>query len=261
MRKTPDQTERAKTFHSLHVPGDPLVLFNVWDAGTARVTAQAGAKAIATGSWSVAEAHGYGDGEKLPLELALTNLERIVAAVKLPVSIDLEAGYGRAGTAVAETIAKAIAKGAIGCNLEDRIIGEEGLYSAADQSSRIRAAREAAERAGIPFFINARTDLFLKAPSTKHDGPLVDAALQRAQAYAEAGASGLFVPGLVDEALIGNLCKACPLPVNILVLPAAPPANRLAALGVARISHGPGPYRLAMRALEEAARDAHASVL
>jgi 2-methylisocitrate lyase-like PEP mutase family enzyme len=259
MAKTQDQLERAKTFRALHVPGDPVVLFNVWDAGTAQVAARTGARAIATGSWSVAAAHGYADGEKMPLELALADLERIVAAVQLPVTVDLESGYGRSPADVSETVTRAILAGAIGFNLEDRIIGESGLYSAADQSSRIRAARQAADRAGIPAFINARTDLFLKADRTTHDGELLDAALRRAEAYAQAGASGFFAPGLVDETWIERLGRECALPINILVLPMAPPAKRLTELGVARISHGPGPYRLAMRAFEDAAREAYAS--
>lgn len=168
----------------------------------------------------------------------------------------LEAGYGRTPAAVSETVAKAIAAGAIGFNLEDRIIGEKALFSIPDQSARLRAARTAADQAAIPAFANARTDLFLKADPVNHDDRLVDAALRRAEAYAEAGASGLFAPGLVDERLIGRLCQACPLPVNILVLPKTPSPRRLAELGVARLSHGPGPYRLAMQALEDAARAA-----
>jgi 2-methylisocitrate lyase-like PEP mutase family enzyme len=256
----PTQVERATVFNGLHTPGKPLILFNAWDAGSAAVVARAGGKAIATGSWSVAAAHGYADGELLPLELALANLREIVAAVDLPVTIDLETGYGRSPDAVAETFAKTLGNGAIGANLEDQVIGSETLHSAADQSSRLRAARGAADSLAIPAFINARTDLFLKADPGRHDDALLDAALRRAEAYAEAGASGFFAPGLVNERLIGRLCAACPLPVNILVRPGAPPPKRLAELGVARISHGPGPYRLAMRAIEEAARDAFSGV-
>jgi 2-methylisocitrate lyase-like PEP mutase family enzyme len=254
------QAERAKQFSSLHVPGNPVVLFNAWDAGSARAVAAAGAQAIATGSWSVAAAHGYEDGEKLPLELALANLSRIVGAVNLPVTLDFETGYGSTPAAVGESVGRAIAHGAIGFNLEDRVIGTKDLYSIADQSARLLEARLAAEQSGVSAFINARTDVFLKTDRAQHDAPLLARALERAAAYAGAGASGLFVPGLVDETLIGELCKASRLPVNILVLPQSPPAKRLAELGVARISHGPGPYRLAMKTVEDAARQAHSAL-
>ena len=250
----PTQIQNAEIFQRLHIKGDPIVLFNVWDAGTARVVAAAGAKAIATGSWSVAAAHGYSDGQALPFGVALENLARIVAAVSLPVTIDLEAGYGDAPEIVAESVARAIAHGAIGFNLEDQIIGGDGLYSIAAQSRRIQAARHAADHVSIRAFINARTDIFLKAAAEQHDDRLVDEALQRALAYAEAGASGFFVPGLADERLMKRLCEACPLPVNIMVMASTPTAKRMAELGVARISHGPGPYRQMMRMLEEAAR-------
>jgi 2-methylisocitrate lyase-like PEP mutase family enzyme len=251
-----NQEARAETFKSLHKPGDPLVLFNAWDAGSAKAVAAAGAKAIATGSWSVAAAHGYLDGESLSLDFTIANLARIVAAVDLPVTIDLEAGYGASPDAVGESVTRAIQAGAIGFNLEDQVINGDGLYSIDDQAARIRAARAAADRLSIPAFINARTDVFLKADAPKHDAVLLDAVLLRAAAYADAGASGLFVPGLVDAGLIGKLCAASPLPVNVMVLPALPPPAQLAKLGVARISHGPGPYRLAMQFLEKAAREA-----
>jgi 2-methylisocitrate lyase-like PEP mutase family enzyme len=253
------QLDRAAAFQRLHVKGSPLVLYNIWDAGTAQVVARAGAKAIATGSWSVAAAHGFSDGETMPLESALANLREIVGAVELPVTIDLEAGYGAAPSVVAESASKVLQAGAIGFNLEDQVMGTDTLYSIAEQSARVRAAREAADRVGIPAFINARTDLFLKADPARHDGALVAAAIERAEAYATAGASGFFAAGLVDEALIGRLCAACPLPVNILVRPNTASGKRLAELGVARISYGPGPYRAATQAMEAAARAALAS--
>jgi 2-methylisocitrate lyase-like PEP mutase family enzyme len=250
------QADRAKTFSDLHVPGKPVVLFNAWDAGSARAVEAAGAKAIATGSWSVAAAHGYEDGEKLPLELALANLARIVAAVKLPVSLDFETGYGATAEAVGESVARAIAAGAIGFNIEDRVIGGHELRSIEDQSARLRAARRAADASGVPVYLNARTDVFLKADRSAHDRNLLAAALERAAAYSAAGASGLFVPGLIDETLIGELCARSPLPVNAFAMAGSPTARRLAELGAARISHGPGPYRLAMKQIEEAAREA-----
>lgn len=247
------QQDKAELFNALHIAGEPLILFNVWDAGSAKTVAQASASAIATGSWSVAAAHGYPDGEALPLDLALANLARIVAAVDLPVSIDLERGYGDDPAAVGRTVAKAIAAGAIGCNLEDSKDGHQ-FYDIREQSERLRAARNAAEAAGLRFFINARVDLFLRSPASTHDRSLLEQALERAVAYIEAGASGIFVPGLADSALIGAFCKASPKPVNIMAAPGVPPAEELSTLGVARISHAGGPYRRIMRVLEDEAR-------
>jgi methylisocitrate lyase len=252
------QESSARLFQSLHVRGQPLVLFNAWDAGSARAVADAGAKAIATGSWSVAAANGFADGEHLPLALAMENLRRIVKAVALPVTIDLESGYGETPAAVAATIAAALAAGAVGCNLEDSFPADGSLRDVAGQVARLAAARRAADDAGIAFFINARTDVFFQAPAATHDVAMVDATLDRARAYAEAGASGLFVPGVVAEDLIARIAEASPLPVNIMAMPGVPDRKRLAELGVARISHGPGPYRGAMRWLTEAAKAAMA---
>ena len=252
------QESRARLFHSLHVRGQPLVLFNAWDAGSARAVADAGAKAIATGSWSVAAANGFADGEHLPFALAMENLRRIIKAVALPVTIDLESGYGETPAAVAATVAAALAAGAVGCNLEDSFPADGSLRDVAAQVARLAAARRAADDAGIAFFINARTDVFFQAPAATHDVAMVDAAVDRARAYAEAGASGLFVPGVVAEDLIARIADASPLPVNIMAMPGVPDRKRLAELGVARISHGPGPYRGAMRWLTEAAKAAMA---
>jgi len=250
------QNDKAKPFHALHVPGRPLVLFNAWDAGSARAVAEAGAKAIATGSWSVAAANGFADGEKLPLAFALDNLRRIVAAVAQPVTIDLESGYGDAPEDVAATVAAAIEAGAVGCNLEDSFPADGSLRDVQDQAARLAAARRAADEAGVPMFINARTDVFFQKPADAHDAAKVDAAIERAKAYADAGASGLFVPGVVAEPLIARLTEASPLPVNIMVMPGVPSRARLADAGVARISHGPFPHRALMATLAEMARAA-----
>lgn len=249
---------RAARFHSLHQPGRPLVLFNAWDAGSARAVAAAGAPAIATGSWSVAAANGFEDGEHLPLPFALDNLRRIVAAVEVPVTIDLESGYGEAPEQVAATVEAALRCGAIGCNLEDSLPADGTLRPAAAQAGRLAQARRAAEQMHIDLFINARTDVFFQKPAPDHDMGMVEQALERARAYADAGASGLFVPGVVAETLIARLAEASPLPLNVMATPGAPPRARLAELGVARISHGPGPYRGAMQWLQEAARTAMA---
>jgi len=250
------QAEKAGLFRSLHEGGHPLVLFNIWDAGSARTVADSGASALGTASWAVAAAHGHADGERIPLDWVLDNLTRIVAATDLPVTLDLESGYGQSAADVGQTVARAIAAGAIGCNLEDSLPADGRLRDPGEQAKRLAQARKAAEAAGIPFFINARTDVFFQKPPEAHDRTMVDDALQRARIYAEAGADGLFVPGLVDERLIAELVKGAPLPVNIMAGAATPPLARLAELGVARISHGPGPYLAAMRALSEAAKSA-----
>ncbi len=250
------QADKARAFAALHVPGRPVVLFNAWDPGSAKAVAEAGAAAIATGSWSVADAHGFGDAEGLPIELAIANAARVVAAVAVPVTIDFEGGYAVDPGRLAANFATLLATGAIGCNLEDRVIGGEGLHPVALQAERIEAMRRAAERAGVDAFINARTDIFLQAPAEAHDRAAVDAAIERARAYADAGASGFFVPGLADERLIARVCEVSPLPVNAMMFAGMPSRARLAELGVARVSHGPGPYRLAMKALTDAARAA-----
>lgn len=246
---------KTNLFQSLHVKSDPVVLFNVWDAGSASIVQTAGAKAIATGSWPVAAAQGFADGEQIPLNLMLDNLRRIVAAVDLPVSCDIEGAYSVTPDGVADTVAQVVQAGAVGVNFEDQIVGGEGLHDIEVQTARVAAARTAADQVEPNVFINARTDLFLKAKPEDH-ADLLEQALNRAKAYAEAGADGFFAPALTDEALIKQLCADCPLPVNILALPQAPSASVLAGLGVARISHGPVPYKKMAAWFEELARAA-----
>ena len=246
---------KFESFAALHVPGKPLVLFNVWDAGSAKVAERAGAKAIATGSASVATAHGVDDAESLPIALALANAERIVAAVELPVTIDFEGGYATGEETLAGNMAALVATGAVGGNFEDQVIGGEGMHAVTVQAGRIAAARRGA---GPDFFLNARTDIFLQARPDTHDASKADAAIERAHAYAEAGASGFFVPGLADLDLLAKVCAASPLPVNFMAFPGAPSAEAVAAAGVARISHGPFPHMLALKAFEDAARAAFA---
>lgn len=246
---------KFESFAALHVPGKPLVLFNVWDAGSAKVAERAGAKAVATGSASVATAHGVDDAEGLPIALALANAERIVQAVDLPVTIDFEGGYAVEEEPLARNMAALAATGAIGCNFEDQVVGGEGMHPIPVQVARIAAARRGA---GTDFFLNARTDIFLQAKPDTHDAAKADAAIERAHAYAEAGASGFFVPGLADLALLARVCAASPLPVNFMAFPGAPSARAVAEAGVARISHGPFPHLLALKAFEDAAREAFA---
>jgi methylisocitrate lyase len=254
--RTVDQAHKAEQFRALHIPGKPLVLFNIWDAGGTKAVAAGGAKAIATGSWSVANANGFADGERIPLGLAIDNLRRIVSATDLPVTIDLESGYGDAPEIVGKTIGLAIDAGAIGCNLEDSFAANGKLRETVDQAHRIRCARQIADAANISFFINARTDIFFQRPPEQHNETMVVEAMERASAYADAGADGLFAPGLADITLIARLAAGSPVPLNIMVDDGTPPLHKLAEHGVARVSHGPRPYLMAMKGLEEGARAA-----
>ena len=251
-----DQTKKAQRFHDLHIPGNPLVLCNIWDAGGAQVVAQAGAPAIATGSWAVARAQGYGDGQDIPLDLVMTILGRIVASVDLPVTLDFEAGYATDLDTLKSNISRILSTDAIGINFEDQVMNAPGLVPIDEQCDRISALRDQAKADGIDLFINARTDVFFKdAPRDQHRA-LLPAAIERAQAYAAAGASGIFVPGLMDISLIRALCTEISLPVNVMKIGDAAPVADLGDCGVARISQGPGPYRATMDLLAQIAGSA-----
>ena len=250
-----NQTDKAKAFAELHLSGDPLILFNIWDAGSAQAVAKAGAKAIASGSASVAEAYGAQDGEDVPMEAALANAARIVGSVDLPVTIDFEGGYAVDPEETAGHVKRLAALGAIGCNFEDQVVGGQGMHDADLQARRIAAVRAAV---GPYFFINARTDYFLQARPDAHDSALADAAIDRVKAYAEAGASGFFIPGLTDLGLVERIVEASPLPVNAMTWPGAPSRREWADAGIARISYGPGPFRQMQDWLETAARAAFA---
>jgi len=247
-----NQVEKAKHFAQLHVKGSPVLLYNAWDVGSAKAVVGAGAKAIATSSWAVAAAQGYSDGEDAPVELVEEIAGRIVGAVDAPVSVDFEGGYSEDATGLSENVAHLLKLGVIGVNFEDRVIRGEGLYAIERQAHRIAAIRTAAEQAGLPLFINARTDLFL-GRGTPDPADSVAAALQRAAAYASAGATGFFIPGLTDEVLIGRICEGVDLPVNVMIMNDAPSLQRLRELGVARISWGNIPYVEAMAGLRSAA--------
>jgi 2-methylisocitrate lyase-like PEP mutase family enzyme len=247
-----NQTEKAMRFAELHVKGAPLVLYNAWDAGSAKSILDAGAKAVATSSWAVAEAQGYRDGEAIPIAFAEQIIARIAATVDVPVTADIEGGYSEDDSELSDNVSRLLDLGVIGINFEDRVVQGAGLYAADRQARRIAAIRRAAERKGIALFINARTDLFLgQAPD---HAQAVDEALDRAKAYAIAGASGFFIPGLQDDALIGRICECVTLPVNVMVMDGVPSINRLIELGVSRISYGPIPYIYAMTTLQQEAK-------
>ncbi|HXV91737.1 MAG TPA: isocitrate lyase/phosphoenolpyruvate mutase family protein [Pseudonocardia sp.] len=231
-----------------------LVLPNAWDAGSAAVIADAGAQAIATTSGGMAWAHGRPDGQQLTREEVLAAVRRIVAAVDVPVTVDAEGGYGPGAEDVAATVEGVVAAGAVGLNLEDSTAAGGPLLEPADQAERIRAARDAAASSGLPeLVVNARTDVFLfgiGAPSGRFDE-----VVRRGEAYADAGADVLFVPGLVDLGVLESLAAACPLPVNAMAVPGGPTVAEFAGAGVRRVSAGTGiaqaAYTLARRAAAE----------
>jgi len=250
------QNTQAQDFSSLHLPGRPLVLYNAWDASSAKAVAKAGATALATSSWSMARTQGYDDGENIPLEFALSLLGRITASNTLPVTHDFEAGYASDLATLATNTERVIAAGAVGVNFEDGLPGGAGLQSVSSQTARISAMRRAAEATGVPLFINARTDVFFQGSKPGDHPALMDDAKARLRAYAEAGADGIFLPGLITPDLIAEICVASPLPVNIMQIGKAPDTPTLASLGVARISYGPAPFLSASAALTEAAKSA-----
>jgi 2-methylisocitrate lyase-like PEP mutase family enzyme len=242
---------KFETFTALHVRGDPVILYNIWDVGSAQAVVAAGARALATGSHPVADANGWPDGEQVPIDFALANAKRIVEAVELPLTVDFESGYSADPAEGAANIAQLAETGAVGCNFEDQVIGGEGVHPLELQVKRIAAIRAAV---GRDFFINARTDLFLKTQT--YDEALVDQVVERGKAFADAGASGFFVPRLSDPKQIERVVGEVPLPLNLIAFPGAPDKKVWASAGVARISHGPFPHRALMKQLEEAAQAA-----
>ena len=249
------QQDLARAFHRLHT-GPPLVLPTAWDAGSARAIEAAGAPAVATTSAGVSWARGYRDGQGLPFAEAVDAVQAIVRAVGVPVSADIESGYG-AGTpeAVAEAVGAVVDAGAVGVNVEDAP-GRNGapLLSPGEQAARIAAARRAAVDRGVDVFINARTDVYL-AGAGAPEGRLDDV-VRRAATYLEAGASGVFVPAVADAESIGKLASAVRAPLNVMVGPGAPSVPALAALGVARVSLGPSVALAALALVQRATREA-----
>jgi 2-methylisocitrate lyase-like PEP mutase family enzyme len=236
----------AETFAGLHKPGAPLLLPNAWDVASAVTIASAGAKAIATTSAGVAWSLGVPDAANFGAERSAAVVSRIVQAVDVPVTADIEAGYD----SVDDTMTAVLQAGAVGVNIEDRADGR--LLTPAEQAERLAAARAAADKLGIPAWINARTDVYL-APDIPQDERL-DAVFERAAAYAQAGADSLFVPGLIDLPALAKLATG-PLPVAVMVWAGAPTVAELAAVGVVRISLGSAiaqaAYAVAARATTE----------
>ena len=242
---------KFETFAALHVPGDPLILYNIWDVGSARAVAAAGARALATGSHPVGDASGFGDAQQVPLDYVFANARRIAEAVDLPLTVDFESAYSTDPEEGGANVARLKETGAVGCNFEDQIIGGEGLHPLDLQAKRIAAIRRTV---GEDFYINARTDLFLKTKG--YDDALIDRVVERGKAFADAGASGFFVPRLSDASQIERVVREVPLPLNVIAFPGAPDKTVWADAGVARISHGPFPHRALMATLTEMAGEA-----
>ena len=236
---TTTTADRARELQRLHSDPELLVLVNVWDVITAKVVAETpGVKALATASHSIAASHGYPDGEVIPRDEMIAAVGRIAASVDLPVTADLEAGYGDAG----ETVRRAIEVGIVGCNLEDQ------LKPLADAVKAVESAVAAGESAGIPFVLNARTDAFLRAGDKDPAAVLADA-IERGRAYLDAGASTFFVPGKLDEPTVVALVEALgPQKINMIAVPGAIPLARMQELGVARCSFGPWSQNVALTA-------------
>jgi 2-methylisocitrate lyase-like PEP mutase family enzyme len=240
---------KFETFAALHVPGDPVILYNIWDVGSAQAVVAAGAKALATGSHPVGDASGFGDAHHVPLDYVFANAKRIAAAIDpLPLTVDFEGAYSADPEEGGRNVANLKATGTVGCNFEDQLVGGEGIHPLDVQVRRIAAIRSAV---GSDFFINARTDLFIKFD--QRDDALVDQVIERGKAYADAGASGFFVPRLADSRQIERIVREVSLPLNVIAFPGAPPKAEWAAAGVARISHGPFPHRALMARLTEMA--------
>ena len=242
-------------FAALHRPGAPVLLYNIWDAGSARAVAAGGAPALATGSYSLAEANGFPDGEGIPFNLFLDCLRRIARAVDVPVSADFEGGFAVDPVHLTEHAKLLAETGVVGCNFEDQTVGGAGLHSVEGQARRVAAV------AASGLYVNARTDLFLKplfAGGNPNDRTLLSEALERAAAYKEAGAQCFFVPGMSDPELIAETCQRAPLPVNVMMRAGMPDLATLTEAGVARVSWGPVPWSEAMTRLTEEARALYA---
>ncbi len=242
-------SHKAALLTSLHIPGDPLIVTNVWDAVTARIVADAkGVKALATASHAISFVHGVSDNEGLSVEQALEAARIIAAAVTIPVSVDFEKGYSADAEGVKQNVARLIAAGAAGLNIEDSLESASGpLRSREDATARVAAARAAADEAGIELAINARVDSLVSNPADWAG------AMARANSYLDAGATSIFVLRLPTEGLVERALRDVNGPVAVISNPNSVSLKKLAELGVARVSFGPGALGLTLAHLKKAA--------
>jgi len=226
------KAETAMLFHRLHEGPEPLLLPNAWDAGSARLMESLGAKAIATTSAAVAWTHGYPDGDVLPVRMLVSSIVAIARAIRVPLTVDVEGGYSDDPSAVEETVARVVEAGAVGINIED------GGNTPDLLCLKIERAKRAGQHFGIDLFVNARTDVYLRGLAP--EGKRMAEVLSRAKLYRNAGASGLFVPGLREPGEIKAITADAGLPVNVMAWPGLAGAADLAQLGVRRLSAGSG---------------------
>jgi 2-methylisocitrate lyase-like PEP mutase family enzyme len=248
------QRELAGRLRRLHRQGKPLVLVNAWDAASARVTVRAGAQAVATSSAAAAFALGYPDGERISRDEILGAVALCARAVDVPVTADMEAGYGDASTDAAATARGVVNAGAVGLNLEDTA-DAGGLLSVARFVEKVEAVRAVAEATGVPLVLNARTDVYIR--QIGEPDARLEEAIDRGRAYLAAGADCVFVPAVVDGETIGALVRGIGGPVSVLASAASPSLAELTRLGVVRVSLGSGPYRLALSVHERMALEAY----
>ena len=248
------QVARARRFRALHQEERVLVLPNAWDVISARVFEDAGFPAVGTTSFGIARAHGLKDGQNAARDCSLETVRRVAAALAVPLTADLEAGYGDSAREVEQAGRAFIEAGAVGFNIEDgQASPSEPLTTASQHCERIAALRQACGATGVPAFINARTDVFwlqVGPPQAR-----LESALRRAEAYLEAGADGIFIPGLSDAAVIRDAVGAIEAPLNVLAGPRTPPVAVLRELGVKRLSLGSGPMRATLGRLRTIAAE------
>ncbi|UTR10203.1 isocitrate lyase/phosphoenolpyruvate mutase family protein [Evansella sp. LMS18] len=246
--------ERYHQFQQMHHQGHPFVLPNAWDVISAKAFEKSGFKAVGTTSAGIALAHGYQDGEKIPIERVIYMLERIVSAVDIPVSADIEAGYGKTATEVLETIRQIIDAGIVGINLEDGISFEGNPLSDIHiHQEKIRAIKDLSASLSKPLFVNARTDIYWLNIGEEEDR--FELAIERVKAYEKAGADCIFVPGLTNRTEIEKLRKEITRPINLLVSPDLPDLKELSRIGIDRVSTGSAPFRSAISMIKKMSDD------
>jgi 2-methylisocitrate lyase-like PEP mutase family enzyme len=244
------QRERAEHIQRLHAREQLMVVPNAWDSASARVEEALGFETIATTSSAMAWSQGHADGQNMGLENVLAVVERMVASVEIPLSVDYESGYVEETGSIERSIEAVLDAGAVGFGLEDSDFSGEGIRPAEEHAERIAAAREVCGRRAIPALIVGRTELFLRTPATPEDG--ADEAVRRLRLYAEAGADVVFAPGSEEPELVTRLIAEVPKPLNVLRLRRSTTLAALAELGVRRVTVGGASYQVALAGLERA---------